>query len=72
MIKCEKVKKEFPTLQEKEKNILLFGYVYGCNDEFSDVHGEEFPRQPELNCEYNRSHTEENVRHLCKISGRTR
>ena len=23
--KCEKDRKEFPTLQEKEKNILLFG-----------------------------------------------
>ena len=36
------------------------------------IHGEEFPRQSEFHCEYYRSHTEANVWHICKISGRTR
>ena len=46
--------------------------VYGCDDECSDIHGEEFPGQSEFHYEYNRSHTEENVRHICKNCGRTR
>ena len=69
--KCEKDRNEFQMLQKMERNSIIWS-VYGCNDEFSDIHGEEFPRQSEFHCEYNRSHTEENVRHLCKISGRTR
>ena len=48
------------------------GNVYGCDDECSDIHGKEFPGQSEFHYEYNRSHTEENVRHICKISERTR
>ena len=34
--------------------------------------GKNFHRQSEFHCEYHRSHTDENVRHICKISGRTR
>ena len=41
--------------------------VYGCDDECSDIHGEEFPRQSEFHCEYHRSYTEENV--ICKLVG---
>ena len=43
----------------------------GCDDECSDIHGKEFPGQSKFHLEYNRSHTEENVRHICEISGRT-
>ena len=46
--------------------------VYGCNNGISSIHGEEFPKRSEFHCEYNRSYTEENVRHICKISVRTR
>ena len=46
--------------------------VYGCDDECSDIHGKEFPGQSKFHYEYNRSHPEENVRHICKIGGRTR
>ena len=38
-MKCEKDRKECPTLQAKEKNIQEFGNVYGCDDECSDIHG---------------------------------
>ena len=34
-----KNRKEFPTLQEKEKNILFLVNVYGCNDGISSIHG---------------------------------
>ena len=46
--------------------------VYGCNNGISDIHGKEFPKQSEFHCEYCRSHTEANVRHICEISVRTR
>ena len=46
--------------------------VYGCDDECSDIHGKEFPGQSEFHYDYNRSHPEENVRHISKIGGRTR
>ena len=47
--------------------------VAGEGEEHSIIwHGEEFPRQSEFHCEYYRSHTEASVRHICKISGRTR
>ena len=42
------------------------GNVYGCDDECSDIHGKEFPGQSKFHFEYNRSHLEENVRHICK------
>ena len=46
--------------------------VYGCDDECSDIHGKEFPRQSEFHYEHIRSHIEENVRHIYKIGERTR
>ena len=46
--------------------------VCGCDDECSDIDGKEFPRQSEFHYEHIRSHTEENVRHICKIGERTR
>ena len=46
--------------------------VYGCDNGMSDIHGKEFTRESEFHCEYYRSHTEENVRHISKIGDRTR
>ena len=43
--------------------------VPGCYDECSDINGKEFPGQSIFNYEYNRSHPEENVRHICNIGG---
>ena len=57
---------------EGEELFYYLGNVYGCNDGISSIHGKEFPKQSEFHREYCRSHTEENVRHICKISGRTR
>ena len=57
---------------EGEEHSIIWGTVYGCNDGLSNIHGEEFPRQSEFHCEYYRSHTEANVRHICQISERTR
>ena len=34
--------------------------------------GKNFQKQSSFHCEYHRSHTEANVRYICKISGRTR
>ena len=56
----------------RRRTFYYLGNVYGCNDGISDIHGEEFPRESEFHCEYYRSHTEANVRHIFKISGRTR
>ena len=39
--------------------------VQGCNDGISDIRGE----QSEFHCKYYRSHTEANVRHICKLVG---
>ena len=55
-----------------EEDSIIWGMFYGCDDECSDIHGKEFPGQSEFHYEYNRSHTEENFRHICKIGGRTR
>ena len=57
---------------EGEEHFYNLVNVYGCDDECSDIHGKEFPRQSEFHYEHIRSHTEENVRHICKIGERTR
>ena len=57
---------------EGEEHSLIWVNVYGCDDERSDIHGEEFPKQSEFHYEYIRSHTKENVRHFSKIGKRTR
>ena len=61
-----------PNVAGEGEEHSMFWNVYGCDDGISDIHGEEFLRQSEFYCEYCRSHTEANVRHICKISGRTR
>ena len=57
---------------EGEEHSIILVNVYGCDDECSDIHGKEFPRQSEFHCEHIRSHTEENVRHIFEIGERTR
>ena len=57
---------------EGEEHFYNSVNVYGCDDECSDIHREEFPRQSEFHYEYIRSHIEENVRHISKIGKRTR
>ena len=56
---------------EGEEHSIIWVNVYGCDDECSDIHGEEFPKQSEFHYEYIRSHTEENIRHLREIGERT-
>ena len=57
---------------EGEEHSIIVENVYGCDDESSDIHGEEFPRQSEFHYENIRSHIQENVRHIKKIGKRTR
>ena len=65
-------KRNFQRCRRRRRTFYYLGNVCGCDDGISDIHGEEFPRQSEFHCEHCRSHTETNVRHICKISGRTR
>ena len=44
--------------------------VHGCNNECGDIHGKEFPGKSKFHHEFQRSHLEENVRHLRKIGER--
>ena len=46
--------------------------VHGCNDECGDIHGKEFLNYSKFHHEFQRSHFKANVRHHCKIGGRTR
>ena len=57
---------------EGEEHSIIWGMFMAVTMNSATFMGKEFPRQSEFHCEYTRSHTEENVRHLCKISGRTR
>ena len=43
------------------------GYVYGCNNGISSIHGKELPEQLSFHREYQRPHTKTNVRHIYKI-----
>ena len=68
----KKTEKNVQRYRRRRRTFYYLWNVHGCNDEFSDIHGEEFPIQSEFYCEHYRSHTEANVRHICKMSGRTR
>ena len=46
--------------------------VHGCDDECGDIHVREFLNYSKFHHEFQRSHLEANVRHHCKIGGRTR
>ena len=64
-----KRQKNFQRCRRRRRTFYYLENVYGCSDGFSDIRGKEFPRQSEFHCEYNRSHTEANVRHMCKLVG---
>ena len=57
---------------EGEEHSIIWRMFIAVTMNSATFMGKEFPRQSEFHCEYNRSHTEENVRHICKITGRTR
>ena len=65
-------RQNFQRCRRRRRTFYYLVNVYGCNDGISNIHDEEFSRQSEFHCEYYRSHTEANVRHICKISWRTR
>ena len=69
---AEKTEMNFQCCRRWRKTFYDLENVYGCNNGISSIHGKEFPKQSEFHCEYCRSHTAANVRHICKISGRTR
>ena len=47
--------------RRRRRTFYNLANVYGCDNECSDIHGEEFPRQSEFHYEYFRSHTEEDA-----------
>ena len=65
-------RQKFQRCRRRRRTFYNLENVYGCNDGISDIHGLEFPKQSEFHYEHNRSHIEENVRHICKIGKRTR
>ena len=67
-----KRQKNFQRCKRRRRTFYDLGNVHVYNIGISSIFGKEFPRQSEFHCEYCRSHTEANVRHICKISGRTR
>ena len=52
-----------------EEHSIIWGMFTAVTMNSATFLGKNFQ---DNHCEHNRSHTEENVRHLCKISGRTR
>ena len=58
---------------EGEEHSMIWRKFMAITMESATFMGKNFQdNQKEFHCENNRSHTEENVRHICKISGRTR
>ena len=55
-----------------EEHSIISENVYGCDDECGDIHGKEFLNYSKFHQDFQRSHFEENVRHIFKIGGRTR
>ena len=51
-------KKNVQRCRRRRRTFKNLGNVYGCDDECSDIHGKEFPRQSEFHCQYQRSPTE--------------
>ena len=43
-----KRQKNFKRCRRRRRTFYYLVNVYGCNDEFSHIHGEEFPRQSEF------------------------
>ena len=55
---------------EGEEHSIIWGMFMAVTINAGTFMGKEFPSQSEFHYEYNRSHTEENVRHTCKIGER--
>ena len=68
----ERQKKGFECYRKWRKTFYDLANVHGCNNRISNIHGKELPEQLSLHCEHDRSHTQTNVRHICKIGVRTR
>ena len=56
---------------EGEEHSIIWGMFMAVSMESATFMGKEFQKQSEFHCKYCRSHTEANVRHIRKISGRT-
>ena len=54
-----------------EEHSIIWENVHGRNDGCGDIHGKEFLNYSKFHQEFQRSHFEANVRHHCKIGGRT-
>ena len=59
-----KRQKNFQRCRRWRRTFHDLGNVYGCNNGFSNIHWKELPKQSSLHCEYDRSHTQTNVRHI--------
>ena len=64
---AKKTEKNFKSYRKWRKTFYDLGNVHDCNNGISSIHGKELPEQLAIHCEYNRSHTQANVRHIYKI-----
>ena len=56
----------------REEHSIIWWMFMAATMNSATFMGKNFPRQSEFHNEHNRSHTEENVRHISKIGGRIR
>ena len=52
--------------EDGEKHFYDLVNVHDCNNGISSIHGKELPEQLSTHCEYNRSQSQTNVRHIYK------
>ena len=64
---AKKTEKNFKCYRKWRKTFYDLGNVHGCSNGLSSIHGKEIPDQLSLHCEYDRSHTQTNVRHIYEI-----
>ena len=64
---AKKTEKNFECHRKWRKTFYDLGNVYGCNIGISSIHGKALPEQLSIHCKHDRSHTQTNVRHICKI-----
>ena len=55
-----------------EEHSIIWGMFKAATMNAATFMGKNFQDNQKFHYEYNRSHLEENVRHICKIGGRTR
>ena len=53
--------------EDGEKTFYDLENVHDSNNGISSIHGKELPEQLSIHCEYNRSHTQTNIRHINRI-----